>query len=109
MLILKIKTHICLEQILTDKIFVSNPKQKTSDHNLSNQDEDLLIVLKQLRLKLAKEQKVPAYIIFNDVTLSQIAKLKPINENEFLKIDGVGPAKLKKFGNIFIKTVKKKL
>ena len=38
----------------------------------------------------------------------QIAKLKPINENEFLKIDGVGPANLK-FGNIFIKTVKKKL
>ena len=109
MLILKNKNTYLFRQILIDKIFVSNPKQKTSDHNLSNKDEDLLILLKQLRLKLAKEQKVPAYIIFNDVTLSQIAKLKPINENEFLKIDGVGPAKLKKFGNIFIKTVKNKL
>ena len=70
MLILKNKNTYLFRQILTDKIFVSNPKLNTSDHNLSNQDEDLLILLKQLRLKLAKEQKVPAYIIFNDVTLS---------------------------------------
>ncbi len=61
--------------------------------------------LKQLRMSFAKTLSVPAFVIFTDATLKSIAAVKPKNASEFLKISGVGEAKLKKFGAAFIKEV----
>ena len=57
----------------------------------------LLVELKKLRLALAKERSVPAFVIFSDKTLIQIANELPTSEEEFLSINGVGKTKLKAF------------
>ncbi len=57
--------------------------------------------LRELRTKLAKEAKVPPYVIFSDKTLGQMAKQLPMNEEDFLQISGVGQMKLEKYGEVF--------
>jgi ATP-dependent DNA helicase RecQ len=65
-------------------------------------DDELLTLLKSLRLHLAREKGVPAYLIFNDATLLEMAARKPRNEAELLQVPGVGPAKLEKYGRRFL-------
>ena len=65
-------------------------------------DEILYKKLKELRFEYAKKLKLPAYVIFPDKTLIEMAKYKPTNSEELEKIFGVGKAKLKKFGKQFI-------
>jgi ATP-dependent DNA helicase RecQ len=66
-------------------------------------DDELLTLLKSLRLHLAREKGVPAYLIFNDATLLEMAARKPKTEAELLSVPGVGPAKLEKYGAQFLK------
>ncbi|PJJ08042.1 ATP-dependent DNA helicase RecQ [Flavobacterium sp. 1] len=65
----------------------------------------LFEVLRKLRSEIAKEEEVPAYIIFNDATLKQFEIQRPMSDSEFLAIDGVGKAKLEKYGDAFIKAI----
>ena len=65
-------------------------------------DEPLFERLRQLRKKLADEQDVPAYIVFSDVALRQMARQYPANETEFARISGVGQRKLQSFGAVFL-------
>ena len=58
--------------------------------------------MKALRLDFAKNQNLPAYTIFHDITLLQMSKLLPKNENDLLEIEGVGLAKLRKYGKSFL-------
>ena len=58
-------------------------------------------------MEIASEEKVPPYIIFGDNTLKELSTRMPSNEEEFLDISGVGKAKLDKYGNAFIDTIKK--
>ncbi len=69
-------------------------------------DGEVLTLLKSLRLHLARENGVPAYLIFNDATLLEMAARKPQNEEELLQITGVGPAKLHKYGAAFLKVLR---
>ncbi|MDR6844321.1 DNA helicase RecQ [Flavobacterium granuli] len=61
--------------------------------------------LRKLRSEIAKEEGVPAYVIFNDATLKQLEIQRPMSDDEFLAIDGVGKAKLEKYGDVFIKAI----
>ncbi len=72
----------------------------------SSVDGELLTLLKSLRLHLAREKGVPAYLIFNDATLLEMAARKPRTEAELLQVPGVGPAKLEKYGAAFLKMFK---
>ena len=65
-------------------------------------DPDLLAALKAVRMKLARERRVPAYVIFSDRTLIDMTALKPRNMDEFALVNGVGAAKLKDFGAVFL-------
>ncbi len=65
-------------------------------------DGELLTLLKSLRLHLARENGVPAYLIFNDATLLEMAARKPRSDAELLQVPGVGPAKLEKYGPQFL-------
>jgi hypothetical protein len=65
-------------------------------------DGELLTLLKSLRLHLARENGVPAYLIFNDATLLEMAARKPRSEADLLQVPGVGPAKLAKYGAAFL-------
>ena len=65
-------------------------------------DEVLFDRLRALRKKLADERDVPAYIIFSDVALRQMARNYPASERDFARISGVGEKKLLEFGDIFL-------
>ncbi len=64
-------------------------------------DEVLFERLRSLRKTLADERDVPAYIIFSDVALRQMAREYPTGEREFTRISGVGEKKLREFGDLF--------
>jgi ATP-dependent DNA helicase RecQ len=68
-------------------------------------DEVLFDKLRQLRKRLADERGVPPYIIFSDVSLRQIARNYPQDENAFSRISGVGEKKLAEFGALFMTEV----
>ncbi|MEP6594583.1 MAG: DNA helicase RecQ [Ginsengibacter sp.] len=61
--------------------------------------------LKELRKKIAHEENFPAYIIFSDSTLLDLATYLPLSENDLLKISGFGTVKLEKYGQPFLSAV----
>jgi ATP-dependent DNA helicase RecQ len=65
-------------------------------------DEVLFSRLRELRKRLADERDVPAYIVFSDVALRQMARNYPANEREFARISGVGEKKLREYGAVFL-------
>ena len=87
------------------KDIVKPPKYLNKE--LSNDDNNLLNELKSLRLDIAKQQRLPAYTVFHDSTLIQMSQNKPTNEIDMLEIDGVGPTKFKKYGELFIDIINK--
>ena len=68
-------------------------------------DPDLLDALKAVRRKLADENNVPAYVIFSDKTLKDMAAKVPHTPAEFRQVHGVGEAKLEHYGSIFLKAI----
>ena len=68
-------------------------------------DELLLEQLRALRRALADKRDVPAYVIFSDVSLRQMARNYPTDENEFRRIPGVGEQKLKDFAAPFLSEI----
>ena len=69
-------------------------------------DEALYRDLKVLRKRLADARGVPAYVIFNDATLQQMARFKPATEAELLAMSGVGPKKLQQYGEAFLQLLR---
>ncbi|WP_036697629.1 DNA helicase RecQ [Paenibacillus taiwanensis] len=65
-------------------------------------DETLFEQLRLLRRDIANKANVPPYIVFNDSTLREMAETRPTTELAFLKVKGVGEAKIKKFGMPFL-------
>ncbi len=103
--ILKNQKSFYFKEINDNKTSISKHSKRVSSNDLNEIEMSLLIKLKKLRLELAKEQRVPAFVIFNDASLIQMVKFKPRTEEDFIDIDGVGPLKLKKFGKAFIKII----
>jgi ATP-dependent DNA helicase RecQ len=68
-------------------------------------DEALLTKLKELRRVFAQEGRVPAYIVFSDAALREMCRNRPATETAFLAVSGVGEAKLKKYGEAFIRLI----
>jgi len=61
--------------------------------------------LRLLRLDIAKKEGVPAYQIFNDATLKEMEIKRPISDDEFIEINGVGRTKMENYGYQFIKEI----
>ena len=68
-------------------------------------DDDLFAALRSLRRRLADEQRVPAYVVFSDATLAEMAARRPANYAELLEISGVGQAKLQRYGVAFLDAI----
>lgn len=84
---------------------MSAPERKRSPAGNLAHDEALFNHLRQLRKTLADERDVPAYVVFSDVALRQMAREYPTNEREFLQISGVGKQKLQEFGTVFLAAI----
>jgi ATP-dependent DNA helicase RecQ len=69
-------------------------------------DELLFDQLRALRRKLADERNVPAYVIFSDVSLREMARTYPTTASDFRRIPGVGEQKLKDFAQPFLSEIK---
>ena len=80
-------------------------RKKVSEHPLNDCQAALLDVLKALRLELARERGVPAYIVFPDRSLIDMARRRPRSEEEFAEVNGVGAAKLKAFATPFLAAI----
>ncbi len=72
---------------------------------LSNRDTQLLTALKKKRLELAKTKGVPAYVIFTDKTLQDMAQRRPATPEAFARVKGVGKSKLEKFADEFMAVI----
>ena len=72
---------------------------------VSEEDAPLLSALKARRRELAETAGVPAYIIFNDKTLVEMAQKRPVNLDAMAQINGVGAKKLENFGNLFLEVI----
>ena len=74
---------------------------------LSTGEADLYEALRQLRARLAEEANVPAYVVFSNATLQDMARKKPRNSTEFKRVSGVGELKCKWYGNAFLAEIRK--
>ncbi|HEY1629869.1 MAG TPA: DNA helicase RecQ [Rhizomicrobium sp.] len=68
--------------------------------------QSLLAALRALRMSLAKQRRVPPYVIFSDRSLIDMVHLRPRTEDEFRMVHGVGAAKLKDFGAVFLQAIR---
>lgn len=100
----------CAKELLIEKqqLFMKiakEEKQSKVKGAIVQEDHQLMEALKELRAKLAKKQRVPAYIIFNDAALLDMCRILPKSEEEFLMVSGVGEAKLKRYGAAFLAVI----
>jgi ATP-dependent DNA helicase RecQ len=84
---------------------INKEKSEITERESKRTTNSLFEVLRKLRSEIAKEEAVPAYIIFNDATLKQMEIQRPMSDEDFLAIDGVGKTKLEKYGHAFIKAI----
>lgn len=99
------KLEIHLANFQPKSKLVTKIKEKKVASTLSP-DELLFDRLKLLRRKIAVEDNVPAYIVFSDATLLQMAADKPTTQNEMLAIQGIGLQKFNTYGQEFIDLIK---
>jgi len=70
-------------------------------------DHNLFEVLRRLRAKIAGEKGLPAYVIFGDAALRDIARRRPSKLDGFLQVKGVGQTKCRQYGEAFLAAIKK--
>jgi ATP-dependent DNA helicase RecQ len=68
-------------------------------------DAGLLVRLKRLRVELARARSVPAYVVFSDKSLSDMALIKPRDRTQFATVYGVGQKKLAEFADVFLREI----
>jgi len=81
-------------------------RKGTRPSELRSCDQLLFEALRELRLELAQEQGVPPYIIFHDSTLQEMARSRPVSEEQLRYISGVGKRKLTLYGPQFLKLIR---
>ena len=69
------------------------------------EDADLWEALRECRRELADEHGVPAYVIFHDRTLHEMMLTRPRNATDLLAINGIGQAKLERYGERFLEVL----
>jgi len=69
-------------------------------------DEAVFERLRRLRIEISRREGLPAYVIFHDSTLRQMAAIRPSTPGELLEVSGVGRRKLEKYGEEFLAAVR---
>ena len=82
-------------------------KKVTKMSDRAHVQHDLFDILKELRYKIAKEKKLPPYIVFNDKSLQDMCVIMPRNDADFLLVYGVGQNKLENYGKDFLVAIKR--
>ncbi|MFH6967304.1 DNA helicase RecQ [Flavobacterium sp. FlaQc-28] len=93
----KVKLTTVVKKVI-DKNEIKEAKAKPVKNSLFE-------TLRKLRYEIAQEEEVPAYVIFSDAALRQMEILRPMTDDDFLAVDGVGKVKLEKYGSDFINAI----
>lgn len=80
-------------------------RRKSAPELLDTADQELLVSLKQLRREMARELGKPAFIIFSDATLIDMAQKRPTGRAQMLSVSGVGETKFSRFGEDFLAVI----
>lgn len=92
-----------------EKIYLVKPRDLEKPKKLEHDSDDMRLfeALRTLRKTLADAENYPPYMIFNDVSLKQMAQRRPCTPEDFRKITGVGEKKLERYGAIFIGEIRR--
>ena len=103
-ILMKLPKETDLER-LTGQQKGKNKKQK---HGIGGaaQGSSLFESLRALRSQIAREEKVPPYIVFSDKTLEHMCVVRPRNKDEMLTVTGVGAYKFEKYGEQFLSVIR---
>lgn len=94
------------EKVFLAKIPDLKDLPEKKERKIRKTEGSLFENLRQLRLKIAHEKNLPAYLIFNDATLKEMEKERPVTEVDFIMINGVGRKKMQDYGYQFIKEIR---
>ena len=85
---------------------IKGPKAAKARLQIDDADMDLWQLLRELRMALAQDQKVPPYVIFSDSSLLEMLHAKPQTLLEMSHVHGVGEKKLDRYGDDFLALIK---
>ena len=117
-----VENYGLLKLTASGKKFLKSPKSFmiVLDNEFSDDDDDesvegqggaldptLFAMLKDLRKKVAKQKGVPAYAVFQESSLEQMATVYPVTLEELQQVQGVGAGKARKFGKEFVELIKR--
>ena len=93
-----------------EKVFLSAPVQvnivkEPVIYQQHSYEKELFETLKKLRNKIAHEENVPAYLIFSDSSLLDLATYLPLNKKDLPAISGFGAYKIEKYGDLFLEPI----
>ena len=88
-----------------DRITEKNDNKRKKAAVATNEDTGLLAALKATRTHIAHEKNVPAYIVFSNAALADMAAKAPRTMSEFLDVSGVGEVKAAQYGDEFLKVI----
>ncbi|MCP4455156.1 MAG: DNA helicase RecQ [Planctomycetes bacterium] len=78
---------------------------KVTQESWDGVDRDLFEALREMRSSMAAKKRVPAYVVFGDAALRDMARLRPSNKERFLEVKGVGQKKAKQYGKVVLETI----
>jgi ATP-dependent DNA helicase RecQ len=106
--VLKAETMLMLRRQVVTKKAAGKPKQKFTNFaplNLPPANVSLFDALRNWRGQTAREQGVPAYVILHDRTLQELAARRPQSPDELLAINGIGEAKVSRYGTALLELI----
>ena len=93
-------------RIDVQEVLAKPEKKSRSGHKVADADKQLWDALRQCRKAFADEKDVPPYVIFHDASLMDMVHYRPLTEQQFLSISGVGQSKLEKYGDAFLQVIR---
>ncbi len=93
------------EAVMLRKDAAAAPRRSAPRALVSEEDAPLLAALKARRKELAEAARVPAYVVFPDRTLIEMAERRPRSLDEMARINGVGAKKLERYGSAFLEVI----
>ena len=104
-----LQNTVTIEMPVLEESAIEITKQKSAKSNtpMYKVDNKLFEQLKALRLSIAQNESVPAFVIFSDASLHDMCAKLPTDEDSFLSVSGVGKIKLNKYGTDFLNVIRK--
>lgn len=88
------------------KALRKQPKRERTLEEIADTDRDLWEALRSCRKRLADEQGVPPYMVFHDATLMEMLEHRPVSESDLITLNGIGQAKLERYGEAFLAVIR---